>query len=79
MKLETRLIYDIASCPMSAGLTMTEVVDIYHKQGIAFYDSQQTPGCQKPEIINIPAGTDLKVLDMRSDEGLDLFNSLTKN
>ena len=79
MKTEQRLIYDLASCPMSMGLDMKFVVHAYHEYSIAVYNSQETPGCHKPEVVNIPVGADMKVLDLSKEEDKKLFEQINFN
>lgn len=79
MKTSTRLIYDIASCPMDAGVNLDTIIKLYHEHSIAFYDSQQTKGCLKPEVVNVPEGSDLKAVDLSTKEGKELFNKISKN
>ena len=68
---ETRLIYDIASCPMNAGIDMDQVIELYHAKNVAIYNSQQTVGCIKPEVVTISGISKVEVLDVSTEEGMN--------
>tara|TARA_R110000850_G_scaffold241454_3_gene366018 strand:- start:51 stop:572 length:522 start_codon:yes stop_codon:yes gene_type:complete len=67
------LIYDISSCPMSAGLSMEEVLRIYKEHDTVLYDSQENTEfriapVKEPKVLNIPEGNEIKVLDYSNEE-----------
>ena len=71
-----KLIYDIASCPMTAGLSMDKVVKIYKEHNIVLYDSKENGGNEKPQLIDVLEGTDIKIVDMSTEEGKKIINKL---
>ena len=75
---EMKLIYDIASCPMTSGMRLEDVADIYQEHGIVFYDSQENGGNEIPQLINIPEGTEVQLVDLSTEEGKEVLNKITE-
>lgn len=73
------LIYDIASCPTSAGLTMEEVYKIYKEENVVLYNSQESYlgfPVNEPKVLNVPEGTEMKILDFSNEEDYKIIKAL---
>lgn len=79
MNTKQTLIYDISSCPHNAGLTLDKVMFFYNEHDVVFYDSYQEGGVKadKPQVVNIPEGTEIKVVDFADEGTQELFEKLT--
>lgn len=77
------IVYDISTLPEvgSIGPTALEIVnEVYEKKGIILWDSQaQSIGENvfEPKVYNIPEGTEISVVDVRSEEGQELLKEAT--
>ncbi len=76
--MKTTLVYDIASCPMSAGMNMEDVIGIYNEHNLVVYDSRETEGCKKPEVMNLPMGTEVEIMDLATAKGQKFLNTMRR-
>lgn len=76
--MKQTLIYDLASTPNSLGMDINVVMKCYMEHNIVFYNSQESgvgSKTDKPQVLNIPEGSDIKIVDL-SEEGLEPLKTL---
>lgn len=78
---KVKLIYDIASCPMSAGINMDEVIKLYKEEDIILYDSTENPGCREPHLLCIDEAdkNNFKIVNLGEVSMQDLINNINRD
>lgn len=75
------LVYDIHSVPSDAGLDLEKIMWLYNEHQLVLYNSKDESGekTDKPQVINVPEGTEIKFIDCETDaEGNRLCQKLLK-
>jgi hypothetical protein len=73
------LVYDINSVPSNAGLDMDRIMYLYNEHQLVIYSSRDENGekTDKPQVLNVPEGTEMKFIDSITDaEGTRLCQKL---
>jgi hypothetical protein len=69
------LIYDVNAFPSDTGLDIQRLLGFYEEKGILFWSSSN-PSAVEPKVLSIPEGIDIKVIDVKTEEGKELFTQL---
>lgn len=77
----TKLIYDLASCPMSSGYHIEDIKRLFEEENIILYDSTENPGCRPPYVLAMDSTDKDKftIIDLGENDIQGIFNNMTKD